>query len=348
MKKNAFTIIELIVVLVVLAVVALIVTPLVLNILNQAEINARKSSIDGYGKAAELAVINYKFERGIYPTNFSELKINYKGNEVKCADSIINQDGSVFLSKCKVNGEIVKEKNKEIYYTYGKLPNEYNIGDKVTFNGIDFYVIRPSNALSEYVTLLKASAFTYEEILLYGEGHINMHNYMENDSYYRVPNNVNGYGYMAYYTSEACGYDANGNRTSDGCTTNYDESEAKYVVDSWVNNNINFENLKEDDLGYKARLITYDDLTDYLGYNHVNSSTIYPSTNGDTPSFVYDSKYGYWTMSPSSDNNEYVWIVMSNGGLYKHHSVTRTEFDSYVDSYAIRPIINLNKKVIKE
>lgn len=348
MKKNAFTLIELIVVLVILAVVALIVTPLVLNIVNQSEINARKSSIDGYGKAAEIAVAEHKLEKGSYPIAFEELTIKHDGSEVKCADSIINQDGTIFLSRCKVDGEIVKDsKTEDGYYHYGVLVNDYNVGDKITFNGVDFYVIRPSTSQMEYVTLLKDKAFTYDELLTYGEGHINMYNYKPGEEYYHIPDNVNDYGYMAYFTSSTCGYDGS-SWVSDGCTTDYVQSEVKYVVDAWIDNTIKSENLIEDDLGYKARLITYEELTDYLGYDHVNTSTIYPSSNGETPSFVYDSNYGYWTMSQSMDNSSLVFTVMSNGGIYPYGRITETYYASSVNSYAVRPVINLNKKVIKE
>lgn len=350
MKKNAFTLIELIVVLVILAVVALIVTPLVLNIVNQSEINARKSSIDGYGKAAEIAVAEHKLEKGSYPATFQGLNIKHDGSEVKCADSIINQDGTIFLSRCKVDGEIVKDsKTEDGYYHYGSLEIEYIIGDKINFNGVDFYVIAPSTTATEYVTLLKAEAFKYDEIMKYGEGHINMYtDSMDIDSAYRVPNNINGYGYMAYYTSSTCGYNENRQFNSSGCTNDYNKSEIKYVIDAWVNEIIGNENLLVDSFGYASRLITIEELTENLGYIIENVNTVYPSSGGETPSFVYDGRYGYWTMSDPWDSGYSLWTVMSNGGLYPYSNVTKTIYHSPAEAYAVRPVINLNKKVIKE
>ena len=47
---------------------------------------------------------------------------------------------------------------------------------------------------------------------------------------------------------------------SDGCTTDYEQSEVKYVVDAWANSKLNDTDLKEDNLGYKTRLLTFEDL----------------------------------------------------------------------------------------
>ena len=45
-RKNAFTLIELLAVIVVLAIIALIATPVVINIINDAQISADKRSIE--------------------------------------------------------------------------------------------------------------------------------------------------------------------------------------------------------------------------------------------------------------------------------------------------------------
>lgn len=350
-QNKAFTLIELIVVLVILAIIALIVTPIILNILDKAEVSARKRSVDGYGKAAELALATYRMEKGYYPKAFDELSIEYSGSNIKCNEQIINKDGSIYLSKCYVDKVKVKDsKTEDGWYHYGELINDYNVGDEIVYNGVKFYVIKPSTVLDSYVTVLKDNALTYDEVVNYGSGHVNMYNFRSNDtsadSYYRVPNNVNDYGYMAYYTSETCGYNSSDNYVRTGCTTDYSKSEIKYVVDNWAKSVMGFENLDKDKYGYEARLITYDDLTDNLGYEKVNSSTIDPSSNGTTPDFVYNSNYGYWTMSVSDDNNRYLYTVMTNGGIYRYATVENTNYHSGVNAYAVRPVINLKKDVL--
>ena len=47
-KKNAFTLIELVVVLVIMAIIALIVTPLVMSIIKKGKISAYKRSVDAW------------------------------------------------------------------------------------------------------------------------------------------------------------------------------------------------------------------------------------------------------------------------------------------------------------
>ena len=59
---------------------------------------------------------------------------------------------------------------------------------------------------------------------------------------------------MAYYSSETCGYDV-GNT---GCTNSYNASDIKYVVDTWK--------ITKAPVASEARLITYDELIDNLGY----------------------------------------------------------------------------------
>ena len=225
MKKQnkAFTLIELIVVLVILAVIALIVTPIILNIVDKAESSAKKRSVDGYGKAAELAIATYRMEKGYCPKTFDELNIEYSGSNVKCNEQIINENGSIHLSKCYVDKIKVKDsKTTDDWYQYGEIIPDYVIGDIVTYNNIKFYVITNTNTSMDYVTLLKAEPLTVDEVNTYGVGHINRYTYDSIGTSY----NRNGYGGMAYYSSETCGY-INSSYVPTGCTTDYSSSEVK-------------------------------------------------------------------------------------------------------------------------
>ena len=355
-KKNAFTLIELIAVLVILAVIALIVTPLVLNIVKKAKDSANKRSVDAYGKATELAVATYLLDNGDYPTTIDDLTIEYSGNEVVCNVKTLNEDGSIYLSECTVNGNEVKDaKTDDGWYHYGKLTagyDTYNIGDLVTYNGMNFYVIANSDENSDYVTLLKAEPLTVNEVNTYGVGHIN--NYTYSTSVGTAYNYGNyGYGGMAYYSSATCGYPTGATDTSEyvssGCTTDYDNSDIKYVVDNWSNNIINSSDLAQDNLGYKVRLITYDELMNNLGYNKGQlSGTSYELNPEYTPSWVYSDEYYYWTMSTYEDSNNVVWYIGYEGALSGSE-------DSYSDYYGIapmwpsntvRPVINLLKSAI--
>ena len=160
-KGHGFTLIELIAVLVIMAIIALIATPLVMNIIRKARISADKRSIDAYGRSIELAIAGYLLDNGKFPTEVSQLTIEYSGNEVVCTTTQINSDSSVYLAGCKVAGRSVEN------YTYGsdKTPpaptyTAYQVGDHVSYNGITYYVIEDSDSTNDMVKLLKENPLT--------------------------------------------------------------------------------------------------------------------------------------------------------------------------------------------
>ena len=162
-KNKGFTLIELISVLVILAILALIVTPLVLNIIRKARVSADKRSIDAYGRSIELAVASYLLDNGSFPTSIEQLTIEYSGDKVECETTKLNSDSSVYLASCTVAGRNVTG------YTYGTEEaaptyTAYTVGDEVTYNNVDYYVIEDSDASESNVTLLKAEPLTVEEV----------------------------------------------------------------------------------------------------------------------------------------------------------------------------------------
>ena len=313
-KMKGFTLIELIAVLVIMAILALIVTPLVMSIIRKAKVSADKRSIDAYGRSIELAIAGYLLDNGSFPTSIEQLTIEYSGDEVVCSTTQLKSDSSIYLAGCTVGGRSVEN------YTYGKEEagptyTAYSVGDQVTYNNINYYVIKDSDASESTVTLLKAEPLSYEEIQIYAV----------------IPDIViSDNGGVAYYTSETCGY-VNGSWVSDGCTSDYDQSKIKYIVDDWKE--------KKATLAIEARLITFDELTNNLGYvldTSATSEAYIPSSS--TPSWVYNSNYWYWTMSQYQDSSFNVWLVLNDVGL------------GYSNVYGydgvVRPIIVLPKSVI--
>ena len=337
-KKNGFTLIELIAVLVILAIMALIVTPLVMNIVKKAKDSANKRSVDAYGKAVELGVATYLLDNGDYPTDINSITIEYSGNEVVCNTKKLNEDGSIYLSGCSVNGRDVKDSSTDDgYYHYGKTSatayQAYNIGDIVTYNGMEFYVIEASDENSDRVTMLKAEPLTVDEVNTYGAGHVNSYTSESVGTAY----DKNGYGEMAYYSSETCGY--NGSYVDTGCTTDYAQSEVKYVVDAWSLDKFSTGDLVEDETGYSARLIAKDDLIENLDYEIINNGSVFYGQKGEsTPSWVYNSIYVYWTMSQYEDSASRVWLVYSGGNV--------SDFNVFSFNHVVRPVITLLKSSI--
>ena len=328
MKKNkAFTLIELIAVLVIMAILALIVTPLVMSIIKKSRISADKRSINAYGRSIELAIAGYLLDNGTFPTDISQLTIEYRGDEVVCSTTQLNRDSSIYLAGCTVGGRSVEG------YTYGSeeaiIYEAYSVGDEVSYNNVDYYVIEDSSENESTVTLLKATPLTTSEVNTYGAGHVNMYSCGSYDSScYQTAYDHNGYGGMAYYSSSTCGYNGG---VMTGCTTDYAESDIKYVVDAWKT--------AQAPSAIEARLITYDELIDNLGYDHASWNVSNWQVNPEyTPSWVYGN-YWYWTGSQFNDSSSDVWDVRSNGELYRY---SVSSFSNGV----VRPVITLSKSLI--
>ena len=314
-NKKGFTLIELIAVLVIMAILALIVTPLVMSIIKKAKLSADKRSIDAYGRSIELAIAGYLLDNGTFPTSISELAIEYRGDEVECTTTQLNSDLSVYLAGCTVAGRTVDyEYGEDATPTY----TSYSIGDEVNYNNVDYYVIKDSGVKEETVTLLKKDPLTVAEVNTYGAGHVNRYTGSSVGTAY----DSNGYGGMAYYSNETCGH-ANSFWIYDGCTTDYVQSEIKYVVDAWKVNKA--------PMAVEARLITYDELTMELGCD--NNNCMNSSYN-----WLYNKNYWYWTMNANGDSMQSVWGVFHYGYLFGN--------GVYGDNGVIRPVIVLSKSVL--
>ena len=212
---------------------------------------------------------------------------------------------------------------------------EYKVGDEITYNDIKFYVIKDSSGDEDTVTMLKAEPLTVEEVNLYGgvgteNNHVNM--YVTSDTtapYYQTASNQNGYGGMAYYSSTTC---TNVYGDKSGCKNSYALSEVKYVVDAWAVDKIaNYE---------EVRLLNHDDLITNLGYiNSFDTNKTKPSSGGETPTWVYNSNYWYWTSSAYNDSRDSLWVVRNNG--YLHDNGYK---GGVLDiECTVRPVITLSK-----
>lgn len=147
-------------------------------------------------------------------------------------------------------------------------------------------------------------------------------------SYYQTADNQNGYGGMVYYTSETCGQISDSNIYT-GCTSNYADSEIKYVVDSWKESQASS--------AIVARLITLTDLKDNLGYtiDEAAISINYVSSES-TSGWIYGN-YLYWTMSSNNDSFE-LWIMERNGDLFPNSPCR--------EDALVRPVIVLPKSAL--
>ena len=226
---------------------------------------------------------------------------------------------------------------------------DYKKGDLIYVHNIPFWVLTNSSSDKDYVVAIKKDPLTVLELEEYGYGLINR--YKGNKPYGNtkyVCNNGkcenildgNSIGLIAFYNNEDCGY-VNGEKNKSGCSSSYSKSDVRKVVDKWANAVFNSSNLKTVK-NYKARLVTYDELAEYLGYNNTNTND--NQFKGKTISAPQQNEwiYGnltYWTMSPSQDYNDRVWFV-SNDHLIE------LVVDEEGTIGAVRPVVNISKSVI--
>ena len=110
--NKGFTLVELLAVIVILAIIALIATPIVLNVINDAQKGADARSVEAYGKAWEL---NYQTDKVLnssatLATATPVLNTDYSGDEVK--NCVATTDGcKLTLRDCTVG-------NRDVKYTY--------------------------------------------------------------------------------------------------------------------------------------------------------------------------------------------------------------------------------------
>lgn len=333
-KKRGFTLIEVIAVLVILTMIFLIVTPLVMSIIRKAKDSADKRSIDVYGKTVEIAAVAYMLDDTEFPTSFNDLTIEYTGSKVECAVNIVNYDGSVFLDKCAVNGRLIKDSKYESgYYQYGRNTGNYmftlykditevvnnstgsvtggtnsttqsttNTLGTVTYNGGTYYKLTNVNVNVDYVALTPEKPLSYEDTVKYA-GDISVAN-------------VDGYGFVAYYTSDTCNASNN-----TGCKTDYATSNAKIIIDAWAKDNLTD--------GSTAGIITTEYLTNQ-GYSLIGNNT-YQKTSS-TPNNLFKLGIDYWTID-------------DNGNVYKGSSTFNVTYP--YDIAAIRPIVIAPKDDVK-
>ena len=285
-EKKGFTLIELISVLVIMAIIALIATPLVMSIIRKSRVSADKRSIDAYGRSIELAIAGYLLDNGKFPTEVSQLTIEYSGNEVVCETTRINPDTSVYLAGCTVGGRSVE-------YTYGtdKMPTyaAYQVGDTVTYNEVDYYVIKDSATTEDSVTLLKAEPLSADEIYTYSKGS-------------GAEGKTNGNGGMGY-----------------GITSDYSTSYVKKVVDAWKESKAL--------VATDARLITGDEYEAMTMVETYETPSQQVQRAVPMYDWQYNNNYWYWTNTPYHDSSSDILVVGINGDL-NIKSVNYDVFDS--------------------
>lgn len=321
MKKNGFTIIELLGVILLLTIISLISVPIIINVITKLKIDSDKKSIEGYARSIEYNLNEYLMSHAKTKiTNIENIRLldidfsdNFDGDEIFCSSESTDENGNLNLQVCYTEDS----KNRNMCYNYqnNKVSDmikcdqpEYKKGDIVVYKDEIYHIINRSYMNEDYVTLLKDIPLTKNEIKEYGQGHINTGTSYENIPY-EFSNNYHGVAF--------------------GKNSSYDDSDIKFIVDNWAKSIE--KDLKKVD-NYKARLLKFDEIEkgyeDSEGFNHFhNLSSEYE--------WGY-SKQWYWLMTPYQDYDDTVYF-MSSGNAIPVNVKTGA---------AIRPVINLKKSAI--
>ena len=111
-NKRGFTLIELLAVIVILAILALIVTPVILNIVENAQTNSDKRSMEQYVKVfreqyfeAKMDDPSLKLETFVRNVSRGHATLSYNGDKVECSSVFLTSDKKdIRLYGCTVNG----------------------------------------------------------------------------------------------------------------------------------------------------------------------------------------------------------------------------------------------------
>ena len=259
----------------------------------------------------------------LYAKETNKMKVTLTYDDTVIASELPTEEVSISNLGITITFEqssdaLVKENGEAADYKV------YKQGDKITLNNEDYWVIEKSGAEQDYIVALKDTPLNVSEVNLYGgvgteNNHVNVY---DGSGCPQTACNINGYGALAYYTSETCGL-VNGTGIGTGCTSEYDSSEVKYVVDAWAVDKFENDELKTVN-GYSSRLITAAEYGEIL----------------NTFSWRYNSSYNYLTMTGMT--KAVVYCVRSDGSL------SSIPAGNSYGALTIRPVINVYKSAISQ
>ena len=87
--------------------------------------------VDMYGDALKKASLAYFNTNGTPVEDYTTLTIDYKGKPVAC-DVTVNYDGTIYMTKCKVNNiDLTSDTEEDGYYHYGSIVTPMTVSDLI-------------------------------------------------------------------------------------------------------------------------------------------------------------------------------------------------------------------------
>ena len=242
---------------------------------------------------------------------------------------------------------------------------KFNSGDLVKYNNIAFYVLFDSDENEDSVRLLKMTPLTHEQINKYTDNKayaINENNKLNyKNSIADCRQDYCFYGNMAYYYGDNCyDYDTYGYRgIYSGCKYDYNSSNVKKVVDAWVNEYFENDDIIEED-GYKSRLLKYDEYSTLatIEYGYIKNapkwlfsdSWTMTDWEGCTPN-TYGSGCGVYavqnnyisTQDPTGKSTVRPTLTLKKSAIKKVNISDNEYHDNKKREYKVGDIINYNE-----
>jgi len=325
MKKRGFTLIELLAVIVVLAIIALIATPIVMNVIKNAQKGAVERSAERYLAAVELAIATDRLENGLVADGV--YTVDADGNLVlgdKTLTVEVNGDRPTAGSKVAIeNGQVVPTGTSMTIGDY-----TITIDDKGKATAVKIltlsdctYVSGTKNAIgAKYSCDFGAGARNFY-VLEVGSNPVTGSTLKSNEVALILEGN--------YDTTMQAWCDSSGPHPyNNACAADGLNAKLNEIAGAWTK-------LNRSQIGLPSaiQLVAADGQNEnaYLDSTYLRNSWLYDWDNDVWGHPVY----GYWTSTPKVDDSRYAWRVYSAGYLLSNINVGDASF------LGVRPVVNL-------
>ena len=319
MKKKGFTLIELLAVIVVLAIIALIATPIVMNVIKNAQKGATERSAERYVDAVETAIATDRLENelvkdGIYT-------VDADGNLVlgdKTLTVEVNGDKPAAGSKVTIeNGRVVSAGTNMTIGNYTIIIDDRGMATVLTLTTVCTLVSGTANTIgAKYSCDFGAGARNFY-VLEVGSAPITNSTLASNEIALILEGN---------YDTTTQAWCTNGNNNS--CAADGLNAKLNEIAGAWTK-------LNRSQIGLPSaiQLVAADGQNEnaYLDSTYLRNSWLYDWDNDVWGHPVY----GYWTSTPKVDDSRYAWRVYSAGYLLSNINVGDASF------LGVRPVVNL-------
>ena len=118
--------------------------------------------VDMYGDALKTASLAYYTANNQAVSDYTTLTVDYKGKPVSC-DVTVNNDGTIYMTNCKVNNvSVTSETEEDGYYHYGSIVNNVSVTSETEEDGYYHYgsIVNPPSAVNDLLAKANGASVT--------------------------------------------------------------------------------------------------------------------------------------------------------------------------------------------